>query len=40
MQGGGEGQPGVVRLAAEEIFREANLLQADSSSTSSGGSRP
>ena len=28
MQGGGEAQPGVVRLAAEEIFREASLLQA------------
>jgi len=27
MQGGGEAQPGVVRLAAEEIFREAHLLQ-------------
>ena len=28
MQGGGPGQPGVVRLAAEEIFGEAKLMQA------------
>jgi len=27
MQGGGDAQPGVVRLATEEIFREALLLQ-------------